>query len=66
MVYDYNTNLYSKEFKSILRLVGTIPKLVLVKVYYSIRKVERYYRLLRCAYKIITKEHPELSDKNRL
>ena len=66
VVYNYETNFNSKEFRSALRFAGNTLKLILVEVYYSISKVKRYHRLLRRAYNIITEEHPELSDKERI
>jgi hypothetical protein len=39
---------------------------VLIEAYYSIRKVERYYRLFRRAFEIIIKEQPKLSEDMRL
>src|SRR5204863_651770 len=46
--------------------VGSTPKLVPVEAHHSIGKVERYHRPLRRAYEIVTEEHPELSDEDRL
>ncbi|PVH80071.1 hypothetical protein DL98DRAFT_549327 [Cadophora sp. DSE1049] len=66
VVYNYGTNFNSKEFRSALRSVGSTPKLVPIEAYHSIGKVERYHRPLRCAYEIVTEEHPELSDEDRL
>ncbi|PVH67578.1 hypothetical protein DL98DRAFT_640105 [Cadophora sp. DSE1049] len=45
---------------------GSTPKLVPVKAHHSIGKVKRYYRPLRRAYEIVTEEHPELNNENRL
>ncbi|PVH79237.1 hypothetical protein DL98DRAFT_549661 [Cadophora sp. DSE1049] len=66
IVYDYKTNFNSEEFRSVLRSIRSTPKLVPIKAHYFISKVKRYYRPLRRAYKIVTKEHPELSKENRL
>ena len=65
-MYDYNTNFNSKEFRSILKSVGNTLKLVPIEAHYLISKVKQYHRLLRRAYKIITKEYLKLSDEDRL
>ena len=46
--------------------MGSTPKLVPVEANHSIGKVERYHCPLRRAYEIVTEEHPELSDADRL
>ncbi|PVH83472.1 hypothetical protein DL98DRAFT_615736 [Cadophora sp. DSE1049] len=49
-----------------VREMCSTPKLVPVEAHYSIGKVERYHRPLRRAYEIVTEEHPELNDEDRL
>ena len=66
IVYDYEINFNLIEFKSFFRLIRIILKFIFIKVYYSIDKVERFHRFLRRAYEIITKEYPELNDKDYL
>ena len=66
VVYNHKTNFNFKKFRTLFRFVGSIPKLVLVKAHHLISKVERYHRLLRHAYEIVTKKHLELSNANRL
>ena len=66
VVYNYGTNFNSEEFRSALRSAGSTLKLILIEAYYLISKVERYYRLLRRAYNIITEKHPELSNEERM
>ncbi|CAL3965637.1 unnamed protein product [Diplocarpon coronariae] len=66
IIYDYSINFNLAEFKSSLRFIRITLKLVLIKAHYSIGKVERYHRPLRCAFKIIIAKHPRLSDDKRL
>ena len=66
VIYNHKTNFNFKKFRTLFRFVGSIPKLVLVKAHHLISKVERYHRLLRHAYEIVTKKHLELSNANRL
>ncbi|CAL3966496.1 unnamed protein product [Diplocarpon coronariae] len=53
IIYNYSTNFNSAEFRSFLRSIGITFKLVPIEAYHSIGKVERYYRPLRYAFKII-------------
>jgi len=53
---DVGKNLVSKEFKDNATIVGIKLKIVLVKAYYSIKKLERYYTIVRKAYNCITIE----------
>ncbi|PVH68066.1 hypothetical protein DL98DRAFT_442085, partial [Cadophora sp. DSE1049] len=66
VIYNYKTNFNSKKFRSALRFINSTPKLVLIKTHYFINKIKRYYRPLRCTYKIIIKKHPKLNNENRL
>ena len=43
----------SKEFKDNTIIVNTKVKIVLVKAYYSIRKLKRYYTIIQKAYNYI-------------
>ncbi|KAK6579498.1 hypothetical protein PZA11_008034 [Diplocarpon coronariae] len=58
IVYNYSTNFNSVEFRSSLRSIGITLKLVPIEAYYSIGKVEWYYRPLRYAFEIITVKYP--------
>jgi hypothetical protein len=51
---DVGKNFVSKEFKEYANTIGICTKAVLVEAYNSISIVERYYRLLRRVYQIIT------------
>ena len=53
ITHNAGKNFVSKEFKQYATIIGISIKGVLVKVYNSIRIVERYYSLLRRAYQII-------------
>ena len=46
--------------------MGITTKTVLVKVHWSIRKVERYYIVLCCVYQIISEELLDLNKKMAL
>ena len=65
VIYDYGINFNLIKFKSFLRLIGIILKLVFIEVYYLIGKMERFYRFFRRAYEIITKEYPKLNNEDR-
>jgi len=43
---DASKNLVSKEFKDNAITISTKLKIVLVKAYYSIRKLKRYYTIV--------------------
>ena len=43
--------------------MGITTKTVLVEAYWSIKKVERYYVVLYCAYQIVSKELPNLDKE---
>jgi hypothetical protein len=62
-VVDTNKNLVNREFEQNTTVVGTKLKVIPVKTYYSIGKVERYYIVIRCAFEIIAREILGL-DKN--
>ena len=66
IVYDYETNFNSIKFRSFLRLIKTISKLILIKVYYSINKIKRYYRFFRRIYEIVCEEYFNLYDDYKL
>ena len=51
----------SKEFKDNATIVNTKLKIVLVKAYYLIRKLKRYYTIIQKAYNCITIEIPGLN-----
>jgi hypothetical protein len=58
IVHNAGTQFISLEFVQNAKAIGSVTKcvLVLVKAYYLIGIVERYYRPLWRAYEIITKE----------
>ena len=60
IIYDYKTNFNSIEFQSFLRSIEIIPKLILIKVYYLINKIKRYYYFFYYTYEIVYKEYPNL------
>jgi hypothetical protein len=53
---DAGKNLVSKEFKDNTTIVGTRLKIVPVEAYHSIRKLERYYIIIRKAYNYIIED----------
>ena len=55
IIYNYKTNFNFKKFQTLLRFIRNTFKLILMKIYYLISKVKRYYHLLRYAYEIIIK-----------
>ena len=63
---DARKNFISKEFKYYATTIGVTIKLVLVKLYNSIRMVERYYSPLRQAYQIIITKIPKISKEMAL
>ena len=56
IIYDAGPQFTAAEFSESARQVGTRTKYVPVEAHHSIGIIERYYKLLRRAYKIITKE----------
>ncbi|PVH75994.1 hypothetical protein DL98DRAFT_394145, partial [Cadophora sp. DSE1049] len=66
IIYDYKTNFNFKKFRSALRFISSTFKLVLIKAYYFISKMEKYYRLFYYTYKIVTEKHFKLNNENRL
>ena len=56
IIYDVGLQFTSVEFAKTTKEIRSTTKYVLVKAYYSISIVERYYAPLRRAYDIITKE----------
>ena len=63
IIYNTKKNFISKDFKHLAIIIGITTKIVLVEVYWSIRKVERYYIVLHCIYQIISKELPNLNKE---
>ncbi|PVH70735.1 hypothetical protein DL98DRAFT_436445, partial [Cadophora sp. DSE1049] len=66
IIYNYKTNFDFKKFRSALRFTSSTPKLVLIKAYYFISKVKRYYRPFYRAYKIVIEKHFKLNNEDRL
>ena len=66
IIYDTKKNFISKNFKHLAIIIGITTKIVLVEAYWSIRKVERYYIVLRCVYQIVSKELPNLDKEMAL
>jgi hypothetical protein len=58
--------LVSKEFKDNTIAVGIRLKIVLVKAYYSIGKLKRYYTIIKKAYNCITTKIPSLNREMAL
>ena len=50
ITYNAKKNFISKDFKYLAIIMGITTKTVLVEAHWSIRKVEHYYAVLRCAY----------------
>ena len=50
IIYNTKKNFISKDFKHLAIIMGITTKTVLVEAYWSIRKVKRYYIVLRHAY----------------
>ena len=50
IIYNTKKNFISKDFKHLAIIMGITIKKVLVEAYWLIRKVERYYVVLRRAY----------------
>ena len=66
IVYNYKINFNSIKFRNSLRFIRTIPKLILIKVYYLINKVKRYYRFFRRTYEIVYKEYLNFHNDYKL
>ncbi|PVH69932.1 hypothetical protein DL98DRAFT_437978, partial [Cadophora sp. DSE1049] len=66
VIYDYKTNFNFKKFRSALRFTSSTPKLVLIKAYYFISKIKRYYYPFYYTYEIVTEEYFKLNNENRL
>ena len=66
VVYNHKTNFNFKKFWISFRFIRNTFKLILMKAYYLISKVKRYYYLLYCAYKIVMKKHLKLFNINWL
>ena len=66
IIYNTKKNFISKDFKHLAIIMGITTKTVLVEAYWSIRKVEYYYTVLRCAYQIVFKELPDLDKEMAL
>ena len=60
---DARKNFISKEFKHYTATLGVTTKLVPVKLYNSIRIVERYYSLLQRACQIIITKIPKINKE---
>ena len=66
ITYDTKKNFISKNFKYLAIIMGITTKTVLVEVYWSIKKVKRYYVILHCAYQIVSKKLPDLNKEMAL
>ncbi|PVH72377.1 hypothetical protein DL98DRAFT_433379, partial [Cadophora sp. DSE1049] len=66
VIYDYKTNFNFEKFRSILKFTSSTFKLVFIKVYYFISKMERYYRPFYRTYEIVIKKYFKLNNENRL
>ena len=60
---DTRKNFISKDFKHLAIIIGITTKTVLVEAYWLIRKVERYYIVLRRVYQIVSEELPDLDKE---
>ena len=63
IIYNTEKNFISKDFKYLAIIMGITTKTVLVEVHWLIRKVERYYIVLCCAYQIVSEELPDLNKE---
>ena len=63
IIYDTKKNFISKDFKYLAIIMGITTKTVLVETHWSIKKVKRYYTVLRRAYQIVSEELPDLDKK---
>ena len=66
ITYNTKKNFISKDFKHLAIIIGITTKTVPVEAHWSIRKVERYYAVLHCAYQIVSKELPDLDKEMAL
>jgi hypothetical protein len=66
ITYNTEKNFISKDFKHLAIMIGITIKIVPVEAHWLIRKVERYYTILRRAYQIISKELPDLDKEMAL
>ncbi|EKD21592.1 hypothetical protein MBM_00705 [Drepanopeziza brunnea f. sp. 'multigermtubi' MB_m1] len=65
-VHDLGTNFNSATFRSYLKSISNTLKQMLIKAYHSVGLVERYYVLVRRAFKIVTKELLKALKEDRL
>ncbi|EKD13460.1 hypothetical protein MBM_08178 [Drepanopeziza brunnea f. sp. 'multigermtubi' MB_m1] len=65
-MHDPGTNFNSATFRGYFKGIGSTLRQILVKAYYSVGLVERYYVLVRRAFKIVTKELPKALREDRL
>ncbi|EKD19102.1 hypothetical protein MBM_02339 [Drepanopeziza brunnea f. sp. 'multigermtubi' MB_m1] len=65
-VHDLGTNFNSATFRSYFKGISSTLKQMLVKAYYSVGLVERYYVLVRRAFEIVTKELSKALKEDRL
>ncbi|TKW55181.1 hypothetical protein CTA1_11991 [Colletotrichum tanaceti] len=56
-------NFTATKFKAKAKVMSIYVKIIPIKVYYSIRKVKRYYAALCYVYKIIYNKYPNLPCK---
>ena len=63
IIYNTEKNFISKDFKHLAIIIGITTKTVLVEAHWLIRKVERYYIVLRRAYQIVSEELPNLDKE---
>ena len=66
ITYNTKKNFISKDFKHLAIIMGITTKTVPVEAHWLIRKVKRYYTVLRCIYQIDFKELPDLDKKMAL
>ena len=66
ITYNTKKNFISKDFKYLAIIIGITTKIVPVEAHWLIRKVERYYIVLRRAYQIISEELPDLDKEMAL
>ena len=63
ITHNTRKNFISKDFKHLAIIIGITTKTVLVEAHWLIRKVERYYTVLCCAYQIVSEELPDLDKE---
>jgi hypothetical protein len=66
IIYNTGKNFINKDFKHLAIMMGITTKIVPVEAHWSIRKVERYYIVLHCAYQIISEKLPDLNKEMAL